>query len=127
MDEFLGDEVNKNIGYVEQTAFVSKMPKGVIPYCSIRFDNEYFHIYKAPRNAAGYYYIKQSTKHKECFSYMGGRNVFGTLEGLKEDEYCIEKTGLIKALTRRMYEGELRYVDINVKFRFMNALINAKK
>lgn len=127
MDKFLGDEVNKNMGFLNQMAFIDKFPKNIHPYLSVRFGDRYYHIYKAKNTIYNnYLWIKQGNKHKRCIGINGEETAFGTLDGLREDEVCIDKTQLYKHLLSMLYQGKLRFPDINVKFSFMNDLQNYK-
>lgn len=126
MDKFLGDEVNKNMGFLQQAAFVDKCPKGVVPAYSLRFGDHYYHLFKTKTAYDTNVYVKQAKTHRRCFNMLGEEVRFGTLDGLKEDEICINKTQLYKMFLSMLYNGKFRFPDLNVKFSFMNDLQDYK-
>lgn len=112
-DEFLGDEVNRNQGWMEQRAFVFDVfPKECIPMYSFRLEDMYFHVYKKMNKA----YIKRADCHLTTVE------MFGTLSGLKEDEECIEYWKLLDAFKGMCYRGKVWFDSMNTKFEFMNRL-----
>jgi len=126
-DDFLGTDVTKNLQYADQNSFVEKLPKSSVPFMSLRFDSEFFIVYKSGRTSKGEYHITQSNKHKRIRGIFDDKwATYGTLEGLQEDEVCLAKTKWPQYLLKCTYAGEIRFTDINVKFRFINALRNYK-
>lgn len=120
VDEFLGDEVNKNMGFVDQAAFVAAIPKGSIPYMSMRIRRKYFTIYKYGLK----FWVRGSSGHVDIKSQYGGSVLmkFGTIDGLMEDETSIEGTAQFTRFKTMASIGKLYYEDINVKFDFLNAI-----
>lgn len=122
VDAFLGDEVHKNIGWMEQNSYVKPLPKGAKPQYSVRIGDEFFILY----HANGLVWVKKVKKHGNIqLSLPNGKTTqmrFGTLEGLKEDEICLDKHPLGKRLHEEMYLGAWYYPDINTKFAWINAL-----
>ena len=47
---------------------------------------------------------------------------YGTLDGLLEDEMCIDRLSIGKRLKDEAYEGKQRYDTINTKFDWLNSL-----
>lgn len=118
VEEFLGDEVHRNMGFMEQTAFVKKLPKYATPYMSIRIGDHYYTAYKTGVNMI---HVKSANGHKHIQGKFREMK-YGSLDGLKEDEYCLNGTQLVKAYKNQLYAGKLMFNDINTKFRFMNDL-----
>lgn len=109
MDEFLGDEVNKNQGWNEQNAFVVETwGKNMIPEGSVRFGDNYYTIYKKDSNRR--YYIRKTERH------CNAGYCYGTLAGLQERELCIDKVPFLQTLRKMSYAGNVWYYDINCKF-----------
>ena len=123
VDEFLGDEVNKNQGYRDEMAYVGDMPKGAIPVESIRLGTKFFTLYKSDNKRV---YVKQKGEHtlvsKEYSGYVMNR-VYGTLEGLQENEVCIDGTKHLEVLKSMAYRGMIYYENINTKFDFLNSIV----
>ena len=120
VDEFLGEEVNKNMGFLNQGAFVKAIPKGSIPYMSLRIRRRYYLLMKNGMEI----YVKHTQMHTDVYSQFGGRVLvrYGTLEGLQEDETCIDSSGWKDRLKNLCFRGLIYYDDINVKFDFLNDL-----
>ena len=117
VDEFLGEEVNRNQGWLEQTAFVlDEWPKNCIPLISLRLDDMYFVIYN--KEGSKKYYVKKSEKHNESCRF-----VLGTMKGLKEEENCLDGSNMLKHLQGKSYQGGILFADINCKFDFLNRLL----
>ena len=121
VDEFLGDEVNKNMGFMDQGAFVSPIPKGSTPYCSLRIKRAYFLMF---RSGASRFWVRRMTQHTDVRSEFNGKILmkFGTLDGLMEDEMSVEGTAQLTRWKAMAANGRLYYEDINVKFEFLNAI-----
>ena len=120
VDEFLGDEVNKNMGFMDQGAFVKDIPKGAIPYLSLRIRREYFTLYRKE----GLLWVRKAKEHVDIQSQFGGSVLakYGTLDGLLEGESCLEDTSLKDRLKTMCFKGRIMFADINVKFDFLNAI-----
>lgn len=123
MDEFLGDEVNRNQGWKDQMAYVKELPKNCEPCYSIRLMDRFFVLYRSPSNR---YWVTERSKHLQIEKrYLGGRSVlmcYGSLEGLTEEENVLDDTELHKWLKRLCYGGKLWYTDINCKFDFLGRI-----
>ena len=122
VDEFLGNEINTNQGWADQTSFVGRPPKGATPVRSLRFENKFFVMYAGEK--APPYFILGRGSHM-CIEPSGEGRMFGTrwgtIGGLREDEYCMEERQ-VESLRRLARDGDLRYADMNVKFDFLNAI-----
>lgn len=99
VDEFLGDEVNRNQGFINQDAYVGTVPKNATPYESIRLGQAYFTLYKKDRRL----YVKRKTEHTDIqkinqFTGKSRMNWYGSLDGLQETEVCIEGTKHLEIL-----------------------------
>lgn len=115
MDEFLGDEVNTNQGWMNQDSYVEKCPKGAMPYLSIRVRDNYYGVYRVGKGPLRH--VKRIGVH------IHGVTCLGSLNGLKEGETCLEKktvNGVLGDIIQRLiFDGRYRYEDINVKFDFI--------
>lgn len=116
VDEFLGDEVFKNMGFMDQNAFVKKMPKGAVPMYQVRFRRNRYLLYQRHND----FYIKSTNTDN---LYL---KCFGTMEGRQDFERAIEGSGLEKALQKMCYAGKVNFVDINVKFDFLADLYGTR-
>lgn len=116
VDEFLGDEVNKNQAWKEQNSFVlDEWPKGCEPYISMRLEDMYFAIYKKGNKA----YVRQVNGHKWD---KGMVRLMGTLDGLKENEECVEFWKQLDTFRSMCYRGKVWFENVNCKFNFMNKI-----
>jgi hypothetical protein len=121
VEQFLGDEVNKNQGWQDQDAFVMSLPKGAIPDMSIRIGTRFYTAYIHGRKR----WIVEKSNHTDIVMQKAGRSVmmhYGTLDGLMEDEICIDRLSIGKRLKDEAYEGKQRYDNINTKFDWLNSL-----
>lgn len=120
VDDFLGDDVHKSQGYMNQSHFVSPIPKGSVPLMSLRIDTRYFVIYKRRSQ----YWVKRTKAHSEIYSQYGGRILmhYGTLDGLQETEQCLNKSSYLDHLKQLCYRSKMHFADINSKFDFLNAI-----
>lgn len=113
-DDFLGDEVNKNQGWMNQQSFVlDRWPKDCIPVSSVRLNDMFFIIHRKGNR----YYIKQNDKHLDSVIRMG------TLNGLREDEECMEYWKQLDVFKNMCYKGKVWFKDMNCKFNFMNNIV----
>lgn len=115
VDEFLGDEVNVNQGWLEAGHFVSPLPKGAVPVYAFRLGDGHFTRWKSGRRV----WIttsKPADVPKEI-------TTFGTWDELKEYEEPITKS-MGKALQREAYQGLLRYDDVNTKYDYLRCVTN---
>jgi len=116
VDEFLGDEVNKNQGWVDQQAYVlDKWPKNAEPFLSLRLEDKFFIVYK--RDGSKRYYVKRTEEHNRNCPF-----VMGSIMGLKEYETCVDGTKMLQHLQTKSYQGGVWFTDINCKFDFLNAI-----
>ena len=127
VDEFLGDEVNRNQGFLNQDAFVVKdWPKGLIPKYSMRFGQMYFTFY-AKAEGGRKLYVKRTKGHTDIqkMNSLTGKPVlvrYGTMDGLQEDEECIDNLKMFDSLKRMAWKGDLWFDDINCKFDFLSCI-----
>lgn len=120
-EDFLGDEVNRNQGWLKEDAFVMPLPKGAVPSYSVRFGSEYFTVYSG-NNAM---WVVKKRGHTDIVKQYGRRSVlmwFGTLDGLQEDERCIDRSSMVTRLKDDTYGGRLRFDTLNTKFDWLRAL-----
>lgn len=117
VDEFLGNEVNKNQGWVEQQSYVlDKWPKNAVPFISLRLGTDYFRVYR--KDGSKKYYIKGAEGHdKKC------PIVLGSLDGLKEYETSFEMGKWRQHFQTMAYGGHMWFSDINIKFQFLNDIV----
>lgn len=126
VDEFLGDEVNRNQGFIDQNAFVcDPWPKGLIPSMSMRLDDMYFTAYRKENTSK--LYIRRMSGHTDIqkMNKLTGKPVmvrYGTLKGLKEEETCLDTTKMLQTLRTMCYTGDVWFYDLNTKFDFLNSL-----
>lgn len=123
-DEFLGNEVNRNMGFMQQNAFISKLPNNSVPIASVRIGEKFYWLYKAKQGQfTGHTWVIEKPKHGKIKSQYGDFfNIYGTLDGLKEDEICIDKSNYADYLKKLCYGGLVRFVNINDKFDFLNSI-----
>lgn len=115
-DEFLGNEVNRTMGFMKQNAFIEKFPKGLVAEYSIRLGTHYYLILRGgSQRGMGKYYIKKQTEHANLPDHC-----WGTLDGLMESERCIEDSYFSELLQRIVYNGKAVFIDINCKFDYIN-------
>ena len=127
VDEFLGDEVNRNQGFLEQNAFVvERWPKGLIPHMSLRLGGMYFTLYRKAEGGKRLY-VKKMNGHTDIqrINTLTGKPIlerYGTMDGLKEDEMCIDGLKIFDGLKRMAWKGDLWFSDINCKFDFLERI-----
>ena len=121
VDDFLGNEVNRNMGFINQGAFVAPIPKGAIPYLSMRIRRQFFTIY---RFGGSRMWVKGASGHVDIYSQYGGKVLmkFGTVDGLMEDETSLESSAVLERFKRMCFSGKMNFEDINVKFDCRNAI-----
>ena len=124
-DDFLGDEVNRNMGFLKQDAYVRQVPKGAVPLMSVRLGTEFYVFYTG---ANGRQYIRKSRQHRSIPSRWSSDEEmkFGSLDGLQEDEICLEETSYYDSWRRMIERGIINFDDINCKFDFLRAMSNAR-
>ena len=121
IDEFLGDEVNRNQGWMDENAFVSALPKGAIPIVSIRIGGKYYTQYRKENVV----WICEKACHTDVRKQTNRRSIlmwFGTLDGLQEDEVCLDKAPIGKRLKEVTAAGGYRYDSVNTKFDWLRSL-----
>lgn len=117
MDDYLGDEVNKNRGWMDEVSFIAELwPKSLRPYMSMRFENDYFMLYR--RDGTNKVYVERAWRHDT----RGGVTIMGTLAGLKEEEDVYEYWKYKDVFMGMTYKGQIWYRDINTKFSFLGHL-----
>lgn len=121
-EKWLGDDVHKNMGWMNETSFVSPIPKGAVPEMSIRVGEKYFVVYHKNKDK----WVKRVDKHSSLEVRRANGKVlklkFGTLDGLREDEICLNDTAFAKRLKDERMKGTYNYPDLNTKFEWLNAL-----
>lgn len=117
VDEFLGDEVYKNMGFLDQAAFVEKAPKGSYPVYQIRMGRNTYLIERANNK----YYVSKI----DCLN----KNVpmYGTMQGRQPYEHSWEQSVLGDYIKKLAHNGMVMYSDINVKFDFLADLFETRK
>lgn len=127
VDDFLGQDIHRAEGWTDQMGFVRAVPKGAVPWLSLRFNREFFGLYT---DNAGNIYVEQRMKHLDVWRIgMDGSMYllkFGTHEGLQEDESCLEEGKWRDRLRKWMYGGSMYFSDPNTKFNIINAILNLK-
>ena len=93
--------------------FIAPVAKTAVPWISVRAVDRYYMIYRRVDIS----YVKMIKSHTIDESQR-----WGTLEGLREDERCINGTRIYELLMRDAYKGRMRFVDTNVKFHFLQDL-----
>lgn len=117
VDEFLGDEVYKNMGFLDQAGFVEKAPKGCRLEYQIRIGrNRYWMM----RQNNLYYIVRSDKDNKKvlCYGSMNGRQPF---------EEAWEPSAIKTYVEKLAHSGKLRYDDINIKFDFISDLFGVRK
>ena len=115
-DEFLGDAVYKNMGFMDQKAFIEPIPKGAIPMYQVRFGKNRYWMYQQKNRL----YVKQSKKDNELL------NCYGTMDGRMHFEKSIEDSQFYRILQKQCYNGNVMFVDINCKFDFLADLYGTR-
>lgn len=127
VEEFLGDEVNRNQGWQDQRHYVEDLPKGAVPDMSVRIGGKYFTLYRKGRSLT---WVRECSEHSDIrIRGFNGRSIlarFGTLNGLREDEACLDRSAMAKRLQSLAYSGRLRYCDLNTKFDWLNSVAELK-
>lgn len=121
VDEFLGDEVNKNQGWMNEDAFVMDLPKGAVPVLSVRIGTRYYCHYRKG-NAT---WICERSCHTDVRKQTARKSIlmwFGTLDGLQEDEVCIDRISWGKMFKENTAKGGYRYDSVNTKFDWLRSL-----
>lgn len=117
VDDFLGDEVNRNQGWQDQDAFVCSRPKNARPLMSLRLQTRYYTIY----TDLSLLHVRGASQHpKSDILY------YGTLDGLRENESCIEGSRWLDLLKTRAYGGRMRFESMNIKFDFLRDLTEVR-
>lgn len=121
-EDWLGNEIHKNMGWMEETSFISPIPKGAHPEMSVRLGDRYFIVYHRNREK----WVKEVEKHGNLEVKREGMKAvklrFGTLEGLREDEVCLDKSVIGKRLKEAKFKGTYQFPDLNTKFNWLNGL-----
>lgn len=118
VDDFLGDEVHKNIGFTKQDAFIAPLPKGSVLTLSLRISRSFYAVYTSPDGFR--YWIRRSSEHRDARSiYSKRKEIWGTLDGLREDEQCLNGSVHPERLRRLLRQGAIWFDDINDKFDFI--------
>lgn len=122
IDDFLGDEVNKNQKWLEQDAYVlEKWPKGAVIYMSVRIGRNYYGFYR--KEGSKKWYVRQNEEHvhymRDCGIGRRDTYIYGTLDNMGEDEWSFENTGMFKSVKSMTYNGQIWYKDINTKFNWI--------
>lgn len=122
VDDFLGDEVNRNQGWLRQDAFVEKVPKHAVPEYSIRIGLEYFTRYELE----GKHWIKATKGHCNVSrpGIINSKPImlrFGSGDGLQKDEMPIGKV-MGPRLKDEAYSGLLNFDSVNTKFDYLRAM-----
>lgn len=123
-DDFLGDEVHKNNGWMDQMAFIHSVPKGAVPSLTFRMGKKYFWMLDG---GDGYTYVVEKSRHHDGIIRKGisGKPFafkIGTHDGLTEGEKCLENGPWERILKEWLYSGVLRFENVNTKFDFINAV-----
>lgn len=109
-------DVNRRNAAKEQAAFIEGKPKGSEPFMVVRLFDRSFVFWRS-RGITGLYWVTSGSANAE--------RVYGTMDGLKEHETCIEsQTVLLKGLQSYARRGLLRYEDMNVKFDYLNRVMD---
>ena len=117
-DDFLGDEVHKNMGFTKQDAFIAPLPKGSILTMSMRINRNYYSVYTTPDGLRSW--IRRATEHKDARSiYSKRKEIWGTLEGLQENEQCLEGSVHPERMRKLLRHGLIWFDNINDKFDFL--------
>lgn len=115
VDDFLGDEVLKTMGFLDQAAFVKEVPKGAVPQFQLRFEQHKYVLYAAGSDPR-LYVAKTQKEHPQLVRY-------GVLEGRQSYERHFDpKERLGKILREKCHHGYVFFKDINTKFDFLNDL-----
>lgn len=113
IDDFLGDEVNKTQGWMDENSFVETFPKGLVPFESHRYGDNYYGFYRSKQGGAKVY-CRSVSRHLNVL-----RN-YGTLDGLKEGELSVDSKHRGKCRRQTLLEyvmlGGVYFENMNTKF-----------
>lgn len=114
------DEIDRNMGWMNESSFVAPVPKNAVPFESMRIDKKFFVVYEYQKQ----YYIKETNGHGNIARSMYFNGIprimrWGTLEGLTEDELCIENYDHLRIWKKLVYAGKIYYANLNTKFNFI--------
>lgn len=118
-DDFLGNEVNENQGWRDETAFIVEWKGEFVPVMSVRIGSNYFTCYH--KGNSNTMYIKSAHSHTDCNGTYKW-DCWGNLDGLQEKESCLDGSQILKLFKDQINRGALRYYDLNSKFAFMNSI-----
>lgn len=121
VDDFLGNDVNLTQGWEGETAFVEdKWGSDLTPYLSVRVGRQFFSIY-VKSGMKGRWFAANAGDHKMTAG-MVSSDRWGSKDGLREDECCLDGSTLLKLIQEKIRRGQMRYKDLNSKFDFQNAI-----
>lgn len=116
VDDFLGDEINVNQGWLNERAFIRPVPRGAVPVATMRIGLDYYVRQKSHNQL----WITKTDGHE-----YSGLNKLGSYDGLLENETAIT-TDLKNALCIEAYRGRVFYSDTNTKFDYLRDLTALK-
>lgn len=111
-EAMLGADVHQAAaGIKSASAYVRKVPKGVPLWMSVRLGSDFFRIYRQRAE----FYVQRSAGHVEGYEY-------GTLDGLRECEICVDDTSSWRVLKKFVQQGHVWFDDVSTKYLFINHL-----
>lgn len=114
VDDFLGDAVNRNQSWMDQTAFCGEWPKGLVPTRSVRIGRNFYGVYVDVGHRR---YVRRESDHLNC-------RRLGSLDGLREDETTLDGNVILKTLKNQTANGLLRYRTVNDKFDWLRDIFS---
>lgn len=125
VDDFLGNEVNTNQGWYDEMAFVDVEWAGTfVPSFSVRIDDKYFLCHTKANMNANLWVTAEKMHKGTSGNYVYDK--WGSQDGLKEDEACLDGTGFLKLIKEKIRRGQMHYRDLNTKFDFQNAIASLR-
>lgn len=116
LDQFLGDEINKNQAWADQDHFVlERWPMGLKPWLSVRIGVNYYWLYW--RDSVQRMYVRKGTGHLDSCDRTG------TLAGRRENEKTLNKS-LLNYLKNMTVDARMLYKDVNVKFDWVRDIMD---
>ena len=112
-ENYVNKGIATNAQWKDMLHFIAPVAKTAVPWISVRVVEHYYLVYRRIDIS----YVKIIKGHT-----IDEAQRWGTLDGLREDERCINGTRVYDLLMRDAYKGRMRFVDINTKFQFLQDL-----
>lgn len=116
-NQYVNAKISTSTQWKDRLFFIEPIAKNAIPTLSIRAGERYYMVYRRMNIS----YVKTIKQHG-----LDEGHRWGTLDGLRDDEACINGTRWYDVLMRDAYKGRMRFTDINTKVNFLQDLLIMK-